>query len=91
MAPLDSETRLNNGFVRWSPDGKRLAGVGIPGNRAGYQWIIDPLGPAPFKKSIDLSPDVYPRGGGLSARDGSSFVIGESRATSDIILAERVR
>ena len=44
--PVDSETRLNNGFVRWSPDGKRLAGVGIPGNRAGSVWIIDPLGPA---------------------------------------------
>jgi serine/threonine protein kinase len=83
-------TRLNNGFVRWSSDGKRLAGVGIPGNQAGYIWIIDPSGVVPSRKLIDLPPDVYPRGGSWS-RDGSSFVVGLSRTTGDIILAERLR
>ena len=88
--PQDETTRLNNGFVRWSPDGKRLAGVGIPGNQRGYLWIVEPQGPVPFRKLIDLPADGYPRGATWS-RDGSSLIIGLSRTSGDIILAERVR
>ena len=88
--PTDTTSRLNNGFVRWSPDGKRLAGGGIPGNGAGYIWIIDPGGTVPLRKLIDLPPDTYPRGASWSP-DGSSLVIGLSQTTGDIILAERLR
>ena len=88
--PEDAVTRLNNGFVRWSPDGKRLAGVGIPGNQNGYIWIIEPLGPVPFRKLTDLLTGGYPRGASW-ARDGSSIVIGLSQTSGDIMLAERSR
>jgi Tol biopolymer transport system component/serine/threonine protein kinase len=88
--PADATTRLNNGFVRWSPDGKRLAGVGIPGNQRGYIWVIDPLGPVPFRKLTDLPADAYPRGASWS-RDGSSIVVGLTQTAGDIILAERAR
>ena len=87
---VDTVTRLNNGFVRWSADGRRLLGVGIPGNGHAYAWIIDPLAPVPFKKLVDLPPDVFPRGATWS-RDGAWVAIGQSRTTGDIVLAERSR
>lgn len=87
--PQDSVTSLNNGFVRWSPDGSRLAGVGVPGNQNGYIWIIEPRGRVPFRKLIDL-PVGLPRGA-TWARDGSSIVIGLSQTSGDIMLAERTR
>ena len=52
--PTDDQTILNNGSVSWSPDGKRLAGVGQPGTKAGYIWIIDPASTTPFRKLVDL-------------------------------------
>jgi Tol biopolymer transport system component len=76
--------------MRWSPDGKRLAGVGIPGNQNGYIWIIEPLGPVPFRKLTDLRDDVYPRGASW-ARDESSIVIGLSQFSGDIMRADRSR
>ena len=88
--PEDKVTRLNNGFVRWSFDGKRLVGVGIPGSQNGYAWIIEPLGAVPFRKLTDLPAGVYPRGA-TWARDGSSIVIGFSQTSGDIMLAERSR
>ena len=88
--PVDAVTRLNNGFVRWSPDGKRLAGIGVPGAEHGYIWIVEPLGAIPFRKLADLPADTVPRGASW-ARDGSSIVIGLSQTSGDVILAERVR
>lgn len=88
--PTDTVTVLNNGSVSWSPDGKRLAGVGQPGTRSNSIWIIDPASTEPFKKLIDLPPDAFVRGASWS-RDGSSLVIGHARSTGDIILAERLR
>jgi Tol biopolymer transport system component len=88
--PVDAVTRLNNGFVRWSPDGKRLAGIGVPGAEHGYIWIVEPLGAIPFRKLADLPADTIPRGASW-APDGSSIVIGLSQTSGDIILAERVR
>ena len=87
--PEDWVTWLNNGFLRWSPDGKRLAGVGVPGSQNGYIWIIEPRGPVPFRKLIDL-PASMPRGASWS-RDGSSIVIGLSQTSGDVMLAERSR
>jgi Tol biopolymer transport system component len=88
--PMDTVTGLNNGFVRWSSDGRRLAGIGIPGNRRSYIWIIEPLGPVPFRKLVDLPPDTYPRGASWSP-DGNSIIFGDSRRTGDIVMAERTK
>jgi eukaryotic-like serine/threonine-protein kinase len=89
QGPEDSVTWLNNGFVRWSPDGRRLAGIGIPGNQNGYIWIIEPRGAVPFRKLTDL-PVGVPRGATWT-RDGSSIMIGFSQNSGDIMLAERSR
>jgi Tol biopolymer transport system component len=86
----DSVTALNNGFLAWAPDGRRLAGVGLPGNRAGSVWILEPDGAVPFRKLVDLPPDAVPRGITWS-HDGARVVVGLARATGDIVLAERSR
>jgi Tol biopolymer transport system component len=79
---------IANGFVEWSPDGKRLAGVALPGAAAGSIWMIDPNNAVPYKKLLDLPAGVFLRGLTWS-RDGSSFVVGRYRWAGDIFLAER--
>ena len=85
------ETILNNGSVSWSPDGKRLAGIGQPGTKAGYIWIIDPA----FGRRPSGSWLICLRTRCCAVRrwtrDGASLVIGQVRSTGDIILAERLR
>jgi Tol biopolymer transport system component len=77
-----------NGFVVWSPDGKRLAAVALPGAAVGSIWIIEPNNPSPYKKLVDLPAGVFLRG--LTwAPDGSSFIVGRYRWAGDIFLAER--
>ena len=66
--PIDSkEASLANPLLRWSTDGKRLAGISLPGNRNGSIWIVDPLGSQPSRKLIELPPDTYVRGATWSA------------------------
>jgi Tol biopolymer transport system component len=79
---------IANGFVVWSPDGKRLAGVALPGAAAGSIWIVEPNNPAPYKKLTDLPDGVFLRGLTWSP-DGSSFIVGRYRWAGDIFLAER--
>ncbi len=45
LGRLDLVTRLSNGSLSWSPDGRRLAAVSLSGSRSGFIWIIDPGGP----------------------------------------------
>jgi Tol biopolymer transport system component/serine/threonine protein kinase len=79
---------IANGFVAWSPDGKRLAGVALPGAAAGSIWMIEPTAPAPYRKLMDLPPGIFLRG--LTwARDGASLVVGRYRWAGDIFMAER--
>jgi Tol biopolymer transport system component len=82
--------QLGNGFLAWSPDGQRLAAVGLPGSRAGHIWIIEPDGPVPIRKLIDLPAGDYLRGITWT-RDGSALVMGRIRWAGDIVLAERSR
>ena len=89
-SPLDRSTApsLGNGFLAWSPDGKRLAAVALPGAAVGSLWIIEPNNPVPYKKLMDLPAGVFLRG--LTwARDGSSLIVGRYRWSGDIFLAER--
>jgi len=80
--------RINNGFVAWSPDGKRLAAVVLPGANPGSIWIVEPNNPTPYKKLADLPSGVFLRGLTWSA-DGSSFIVGRYQRAGDIFLAER--
>jgi Tol biopolymer transport system component len=79
---------IANGFVVWSPDGTRLAGVALPGAANGSIWIIEPRSAVPYRKLMDLPAGVFLRG--LTwARDGGSFIVGRYRWAGDIFLAER--
>jgi hypothetical protein len=59
--------------------------VGLPGNRAGYIWLIDPSGATPARHLIDLPAGATVRGLTWS-RDGSSIVVGFVDWSSDIVL-----
>ena len=41
---------FTNGFIAWSPDGTRIAGVRLPANAAGSVWVVDPTGAQPARK-----------------------------------------
>ncbi len=86
----DAPQQLSNGFLSWSPDGRRLAAVSLPGNQTATIWIVTPGGAMPFMKLIDLPTGVSMRGVTWS-RDGSSLIIGHIRWSGDIVLAERLR
>ena len=63
-SPLDAPDapRITNGFIAWSPDGRRLAAVSLAGAAAGSIWIIDPQSPTPYRKLMDLPSGVFVRG-----------------------------
>jgi Tol biopolymer transport system component len=86
----DAPQQFSNGYLAWSPDGRRIAAVGLPGNRTGSIWIVTLDNAAPFRKLIDLPSGVYLRGVTWS-RDSSALVIGHIRWAGDIVLAERLR
>jgi eukaryotic-like serine/threonine-protein kinase len=79
---------LTNGFLGWAPDGTRLAAVGVPGNANASIWIVEPKGPRPFRKLLELSGEVRPRGITWTG-DGASLVFGREEALSDLVLFER--
>ena len=82
---LDKQN-LSNGFVSWSPDGRRLAAVSLP---RGIFWIdLDRRAggrDTPFRKLLDLTAGVLLRGMSWS-RDGSSLIVGRIQSAGDIFL-----
>ena len=84
---LDKQN-LSNGFLSWSPDGRRLAAVSLLGAFSGSIWIVEPESATPFRKLLDLTAGVQVRGISWS-RDGSSVIIGRIQSSGDIFLAER--
>ena len=79
---------VNNGFVSWSPDGKRLAVATMIGNFDVYLSIVDLEGPGRVRRLANVPGDIRFRGMTWS-RDGSSLMLGITRNTGDIFLAER--
>ena len=80
-----SQEAFTNGFIAWSPDGTRIAGVRFPANAAGSIWVVDPTGAQAARKLVDLPVSMRPHG--LSwAADGSSVLLSGVEASSDIVL-----
>jgi serine/threonine protein kinase/Tol biopolymer transport system component len=79
---------LTNGFLAWAPDGRRLAAVGVPGSANASIWTVEPDSSQPFRKLIELSGEVRPRGVTWTS-DGSSLIFGRQEALSDLVLFER--
>lgn len=82
-----AKLQIANGYLAWSPDGKRLAGVSLAGAFPGAIWIIDPAS-GTYRKLMDLGPTDLARGVAWS-RDGSSLILSIIRRSGDIFLAER--
>ena len=82
-----AKLQIANGYLAWSPDGKRLAGVSLAGAFPGAIWIIDPHSRT-YRKLLDLGPTDLARGIAWS-RDGSSLILGLIQRSGDIFLAER--
>ena len=80
-----SQEAFTNGFIAWSPDGTRIAGVRFPANAAGSIWVVDPTGAQPARKLIDLPASMRPHGLAW-ASDGSSLLLSGVEVSSDIVL-----
>jgi Tol biopolymer transport system component len=87
-ATLPDGPALTNGFLAWAPDGRRLVAVGVPGSANASIWIVEPDSALPFRKLIELTGEVRPRGITWTS-DGSSLIFGRQEALSDLVLFER--
>jgi len=85
---LPEDVSFANGELAWSPDGSRLAIEQQTGSFRGALWIVEPGGPEPYRKLLDLPSDVRLRGITWSL-DSSSIVVGRVQRSGDIFLAER--
>ena len=63
--------------------------VGVPGSANASIWIVEPDSSQPFRKLIELSGEVRPRGITWT-REGSSLIFGRREALSDFVLFERL-
>src|SRR4029453_18253347 len=75
---------LTNGSLSSSPDGKRVAAVGVPGSANASIWVVEPDSSEPFRKLIEFPGEVRPRGITWTS-DGSSLVVGRQEALSDLL------
>ncbi len=90
LLPAQHVPAFPNGFMAWSPDGRRLAAVSIPMMMGATIWIVEPGGARPFQQLAKLPADVRPRGIAWT-RDGAALVLSCYRWTSDIVLFESAR
>ena len=79
------EQQFANGFLAWSPDGKRLAAASVPPTGSASIWIVEPGAREPYRKLADLPIAVRPRG--LTwTRDGSSVITAHQESLGDIVM-----
>ena len=85
--PIDRprEPVLGNGMVAWSPDGRLLAGISIPGVANASIWVIPVQPPGPPRRIIEFVGDERPRGITWMP-DGQRLVIGFQERTADIVM-----
>ena len=84
---LPRQQAFQNGFVAWSPDGRRLAALAIAANTPAEIWIVEPGSANPFRQLLKLPVTVRLRGVTWTP-DGSALVIAKQEAPSDIVLFE---
>lgn len=78
---------INNGYLAWSPDGRRLAALSLSETISQAIWIVD-LDTGRVRELVPLATTDLARGLTWS-RDGSSVIIGRIQRSGDIFLAER--
>jgi Tol biopolymer transport system component len=84
---LPRQQAFQNGFVAWSPDGRRIAALAIAANTAAEIWIVEPGAANPFRQLLKWPVTIRPRGLTWTP-DGSAVVIAKQEAPSDIVLFE---
>ncbi len=77
-----------NGFLTWSPDGRSIAVARVPGAAAASIWIAG-LDPSSSVRQVFRFPDDALVRGLVWSRDGRSVIIGQERASSDIVLFDQ--
>jgi serine/threonine protein kinase/Tol biopolymer transport system component len=85
--PIDrpQEPALHNGQVAWSPDGRMLAGISIPGITNASVWVIPVQPPGLPRRLIEFVGDDRPRGIAWMP-DGQHLVIGLQQRTADVVM-----
>jgi Tol biopolymer transport system component len=87
---LPSEQLFGNGFVAWSPDGRRVAAVSVQANSNAQIWIVEPGAAQPFRKLLELPAGVRARGITWTP-DGAGVVLAKQEPITDIVLFDVVR
>jgi Tol biopolymer transport system component len=82
---LAQNASMNNGFLAWAPDGRRLAAIANPGGSPTIVWIGQLDGQEPFRKLIEFPASIRLRGATWT-HDGASLIVGQILATSNIVL-----
>jgi Tol biopolymer transport system component len=83
----DQSSQNSNAYIKWAPDGRRLAVTALPYAGQGSLWLLDPAGNATRRKLVDLPPGTVLRGVAWSP-DGSSQIVGVDKRSADIVLAD---
>ena len=76
---------FQNGFLKWSPDGRRLLVLRQSLTFPQEAYIVDPRSPQPYRLIYRAASGLEIRGATWSP-DGSSITFGLERPTSDIVL-----
>jgi Tol biopolymer transport system component len=77
-----------NGFLTWSPDGRAIAAARLPGTAAASLWIAE-LEPHRAVRQVFKFPDDALIRGMTWTADGRSVIVGQQRASSDIVLFDQ--
>ena len=84
------DQQFANGFLSWSPDGKRLIGASVTAGGASALWIVEPGARQPYKKFFDFPAIGRPRG--LTwTRDGASVIVANQEFPGDIVMFDVTR
>ena len=79
---------LANGMVAWSPDGRWLAGISIPGGSQAELWVFPADGREPPRKLFQFTKGDRLRGIDWMP-DGTGVIFGLEQRTADIVLFDQ--
>jgi Tol biopolymer transport system component len=79
---------LLNGMLAWTPEGDRLAAVGIPAAADAMIYVVEPESSDPFRPLLTLAAPAQVRGVAWSP-DAGSILYGDHQPSSDIVLFDR--
>ncbi len=77
-----------NGMLAWTPEGDRLAAVGIPAAADAFIHVVEPESAEPFRRLLTLAAPSQVRGIAWSP-DAGSILYGDHQPSSDIVLFDR--